>query len=386
MKQRTPRVNLWALVGLVVALSSLAGRAEAVPCAPEPTDMSVSFGTLITCDTTGAGDTDLFRFSASSGDRVLAEALLIAGTSYTPFIQVFAPDGTALGATWGPARLDLVVQQTGTFTVAVSALSGTASGQYSVMVSCLGGGCLPAPPPPPGPPPGENIACEPEPTDFFPGLGTRVTCDILPSADTDIYRFTGATGDRILAEAVLLGGTNFSPFIQLTAPDGTILGSTWGPARLDVVLPQSGTYSVVISSLSAAGNGTYAFTVSCLGGSCGPPPGQLPSMTLTLTGCTTCAPGNTYTVQAHLSNPASHSVTAEMKIGFRLPNGTPLNILGNKHLEVPVPAGVNTTFNLFSFPWFSGGPAGRWTIEATLSEPDLGLVYSRAVKTFTVTP
>lgn len=382
------RSKISAALSLALGLCFLAGDADAAVCAAEPTDMSVGYGTQITCDTSPADDSDLYRFSAVAGDRILAEAVFVSGiSSYHPFIQLIAPDGTILGSTWGPARLDLIVHQTGTFTAVVSSLSGVADGQYDFMVSCVAGSCLPAPPPPPAPPPGADIACEDEPTDFFPGFGTRVTCDISPADDTDIYRFSAGAGDRVLAEAVLLDGpANFHPHIELIAPDGTILGSTWGPARLDLPLPQAGTYTVVISALSASAPGQYAFTVSCLGGSCAPPPGQLPSITLSLTGCTTCHPGNQFTVQAHFSNPVSHSITGELKIGLRLPNGTTGNLLGNKHLEFPMPAGLDVTINLFSFPWPAGLPAGSWTIEATMLGPDLGDIYSRSVKTFTVAP
>jgi hypothetical protein len=377
-----------AAILLAVGLCLTAGNAAAAPCAPEPTDMSVALGNLITCDTSPAADTDIFRFSATAGNRVLAEALFVSGASnYTPFIQLVAPDGTLLGGTWGPARLEMIVPQTGTYSVVVSALSAAAVGQYSVMVSCVGGTCLPTPPPPPAPPPGANVPCETEPTDFFPGYGTRVLCDITPSADSDLYRFSGSIGDRVLAEAVFASGPgNFTPYIELIAPNGTVLGGTWGPARLEMSLPQSGTYTVVVSALSAAASGQYTFTVSCLGGSCAPPPGQLPSLTLNLTGCTTCAAGNQFTVQAHFSNPATHSITAELKIGLRLPDGTPGNLLGNKHIEFPVPASLNVTTNLFSFPWPAGLPAGSWTIEAAMLGVDLGETYSRSVKTFTVVP
>jgi hypothetical protein len=69
-----------------------------------------------------------------------------------------------------------------------------------------------------------------------------------------------------------------------------------------------------------------------------------------------------------------------------LPNGTQANILGNKHLEIPVPAGLNVTANLLSFPWPSGAASGTWTFEATMIGPDLGDTFSRQVKTFRVVP
>jgi hypothetical protein len=221
---------------------------------------------------------------------------------------------------------------------------------------------------------------------LFPGFGTRVACDTT-AGDADLYRFSGAAGDRILAEAVYLSGSSYTPYIELYAPDGALLGQTYGPAREQVVLPQSGVYTAVVHALSYATSGQYAFTVACTGGSCLPPPGVLPSLMITLTGCTTaCAAGIPFTVQGHFTNPASHAITAELKMGLRFPNGTQANILGNKHLEIPVPAGLNVTTNLLSFLWPAALPVGTWTFEVTLSGPDLGDTFSRQVKTFTVVP
>ena len=57
----------------VIALVTLPGIAfatvEGVPCSPEPTDMVISYGDLVTgtnCDISPAGDTDIFRFSGTA--------------------------------------------------------------------------------------------------------------------------------------------------------------------------------------------------------------------------------------------------------------------------------------------------------------------------------
>ena len=57
----------------LVGLGLLAGRAEAAPCTAEPTDMSVHYGDLISCDVNPATDTDFYRFSGrQAGIRILA--------------------------------------------------------------------------------------------------------------------------------------------------------------------------------------------------------------------------------------------------------------------------------------------------------------------------
>lgn len=113
---------------------------------------------------------------------------------------------------------------------------------------------------------------------------------------------------------------------------------------------------------------------------------SVPTVELTLTGCTDCQAGEQFTVQAHWTNVGSTNVPTEVKIGFRLPDGTPVNIVGNIHLVFAFPAGLDVTADLISFAWPSGQPAGTWTFEATLLGPSLGETSSRSVESFTVTP
>lgn len=226
--------------------------------------------------------------------------------------------------------------------------------------------------------------CEPEPTDMSVGYGEQITCGINPSNDTDIFRFSGNAGDRILAEALWVSGTGFAPRIQLIAPDGTDQISNAG--LIDITFVQTGAYTAIISDVGSNNVGEYAFTVSCTAGSCFQPPG-LPTLTLSLTGCTICQAGDPLTVQAHLTNPGSSTVSVEAKMGLRLPDGTTINLLGNRHLELALPAGFDLPFTLPDhFPIPGGWPAGTWSVEATLLGPDLGETFSREVKPFEVLP
>jgi hypothetical protein len=127
--------------------------------------------------------------------------------------------------------------------------------------------------------------------------------------------------------------------------------------------------------------GQYSLLVSCIVGDCGKP-----VLRLTLTGCTACQPGDQFTVEARWTNAASRNVRTEIKAGLMLPNGTRSNLLGNKHLEATLPAGLDFTGNLLSFAWPPGLTPGTWTFEGTLLDPDLGEIYSRDVNVFTVEP
>ena len=110
-----------------------------------------------------------------------------------------------------------------------------------------------------------------------------------------------------------------------------------------------------------------------------------PQLVLTLTGCTTCRMGDRLTVQAHVTNADTTTVQMEVKVGVRLPNGTPANLLG-EFLKVPLPGGLDTTVTVFDSPLPAGLPQGSWTFEGALLEPELGGTLSRSVVPFTVIP
>jgi hypothetical protein len=108
-----------------------------------------------------------------------------------------------------------------------------------------------------------------------------------------------------------------------------------------------------------------------------------PRINLTLTGCTQCHPGDVFSVRGRLTNPGA-SIPVELKLGVRLPDGTPLNRLLpiGQHLVVTLPAELDSTFPVYSFTWPAGAPAGAWRVEGTLLEPALGKTHSRDVKVF----
>jgi hypothetical protein len=359
------------------ALCLSSGRAEAAVCEAEPTDMSVDYGEQITCGIGPAvNDSDFYRFAGTAGGRILAEALHVSGSGFQPIIELIAPNGTVITTNY---TIDTVLPQTGTYTARVFENGNNAVGEYAFTVFCSAGCGLTPPPPPPG----SDVGCESEPTDMFPYFGTRVTCEVSPALDTDLYRFAANAGDRVLAEAVWLSGAGFQPIVRLIAPDGALLTTDY---TIDMQLPQTGIYTALVFENGYNATGTYAFTVSCTAGKCLSPLAS-PSVSFTLTGCSTlCQVGDLFTVSAHWRNPGATPVKAELKIGFRSPNGTTTNSLGNKHYEFTFPAGFNVTANLMSIPWPAGQPAGQWSIEAVLLAPDLGETYAREVDFFTVAP
>ena len=84
----------------------------------------------------------------------------------------------------------------------------------------------------------------------------------------DEWTFTAAQGDAVSLSVgeVLAGGLDpgFVPWIRLRAPNGTQLGSNWGNlvAHIDVTVPLSGTYSVVIGSADSGNDATGSYRIT----------------------------------------------------------------------------------------------------------------------------
>jgi hypothetical protein len=110
-----------------------------------------------------------------------------------------------------------------------------------------------------------------------------------------------------------------------------------------------------------------------------------PALLLTLAGCTACRAGDRLVVQARTTNGDTVAHVVEVKVGLRLPDGTPVNLLGT-HLELPFSAGQDTTAPLIDIALPAGLPPGRGTVEGRLLELALGVLLWRSVHPFEVLP
>jgi hypothetical protein len=355
--------RLALFVGVMLFLGvprAVHAQVEGVACSPEPTDMSIAYGDVILCDIGTVGDTDTFRFFGSAGESILIAASVLS-SNVQMCIDVTKPDGSHVSQCGGPAAFQFQVSlaQSGTHSIVVSGSAGTTGG-YALVLDRL---------------------VPPSPTAQPMVYGDIVTGAIDPAIDRDMFSFNGRAGDSIsIVVASVSGGT---ACFELVSPSDTAATSC---NKLDVTLTQTGPYAIDVFEAGAFGTGQYRVTLLCNLGPCvatGPP-----SVVLTLTGCTICHPGNTFTVQGVLKNPGPAGVSIELKLGLRLPDGSPVSLLGTsgEHLVVPLPAALDSPLTLMSIPWPSGLPAGTWSVEATVLEVALGKAYSRDVKTFQAGP
>jgi hypothetical protein len=118
---------------------------EGMPCNPEPTDMNIAYGDLITCSIDQAGDSDTFRFFGTTGEVIVLQGTVQSGP-IRPCIELIAPDNSREVAcsSSGIHRIDTTLNQTGTFTILLRDYSSS-YGEYALALQCLIG-CVVLPP------------------------------------------------------------------------------------------------------------------------------------------------------------------------------------------------------------------------------------------------
>lgn len=97
-----------------------------------------------------------------------------------------------------------------------------------------------------------------------------------------------------------------------------------------------------------------------------------------------CRPGDAVTALVTVSNTGLMGFPVEVKGGVKLPDGTPLNLLGDRHIEVPIPPGVTGPLPILEVVIPPEAPPGEYTAEGALLSPALGRELSRSQVNFTV--
>ena len=116
----------------------------------------------------------------------------------------------------------------------------------------------------------ESIPCGAEPTNMAIDYGDVISCAIDPVGDTDIYRFNGATGEFITILVSRAGSDFVDPCVELTTPDNstTVECDLSSDNRIDTVLNQTGTFSILVSDWNNHGVGDYTISLQCISGDC----------------------------------------------------------------------------------------------------------------------
>ncbi|MDB6021378.1 MAG: hypothetical protein JWQ04_1235, partial [Pedosphaera sp.] len=191
------------------------------------------------------GDLQMWSTAANAGDNIV---LRLGTVGFFGNLRLYGPDGALLktAASGTDAELDFTPTNSGTFTALVSSYSSGGTGTYVL-----------------------HLAQFPEaftvPAGDEGGHLTGVTryLGTINLADLDMWTLTACTGDSI---NFVLSPTNFTGNLDLYGSKGVLLktAASSTAAVINYTATNCGTFTLLVSSYSSGGSGTYGLTASNL--------------------------------------------------------------------------------------------------------------------------
>lgn len=196
------------------------------------------------------GDLDVYRFSASAGDRLIARVGEAASApDIRPRLRLYGPNGELLAneAGFEEAEITATATNSGAFLLIVSAGLAGGNGGYALSLARTAG---------------EVVVSEGD--EGGPILNGQLAGGNLVFGDLDLWNFTARSGDRIIVRA----GENqlirdIRPRVRLYGPDGALLASdqAFDDAEITATAPTSGSFLIVVSSAQDGGSGSYRLSL-----------------------------------------------------------------------------------------------------------------------------
>src|ERR1019366_2106598 len=195
--------------------------------------------------TNSLGGLDMWSFTANAGNNIV---LRLGTTNFDGNLNLYGPNGALLKtAAFGTdAELDLTATNSGTFTALVSSYASGGTGTYVLHLARFPGAFIV--------PAGEQGG---------PMTNGATYVGTINRADEDLWAFTACTGDPI---NLWLSPTNFIGNLNLYGPSGALLKTAASAtlAAITYTATNCGTFTVLVSSYSSGGTGTYGLTANGL--------------------------------------------------------------------------------------------------------------------------
>lgn len=194
-----------------------------------------------------AGQSRTYTFEANALDSVCV-LLSECGGDFFPKVELRSPGGTLLKSAEGVISASLkavVLYQTGTYTLTVSDINGTAGGAYGLTLIRH---------------PGLNTSAGD--ADGGPISSGQTKHGTLGCADLDAFSFSADAGDTVNIQLSECSG-EFFPEVQLHGPGGTVLAGVTGTIQATISaqkLTLSGIYTIVVRDSRGTMDGIYALT------------------------------------------------------------------------------------------------------------------------------
>jgi len=323
--------------------------------------MAITYNDYVTCQLDTTGEIAFYRFAGTSGERFMI--LVSASNNTGPCWALYNPTGTLAKQVcpWGAyvAADEVTLAETGTFTIRVFDNGHNNVWTYAIYLERM------------------NPPISPTMISFGQKLtGKRID----PAPESDQYAFTGTAGDSIAIQ--MDASDNTGPVAGVYKPNGDLLQQVapWGGyvARMELVLPATGTYLIRASDNGRNTTFDYSLFLQCLG-ACTGVSVAIPTNELTLTGCTTCNVGGTFSAKLTTSNVPGK--TTELKLGFYFPDNTQ-HAAGEPHLELP--PGFTFDGEFLRLPITASHPKGNYRVCARILEIAAGDILAASCQSFVV--
>jgi hypothetical protein len=191
--------------------------------------------------TNALGDLDMWSFSARAGDNIV---LRLGTVGYLGTLSLYGPNGALLktAASGTDAELDFTATNSGTFTALVSAYSSGGVGTYVLHLAQF-----------------PEAFIVPAGDQGGPMTNGATYVGAITLGDLDLWAFTACAGDFI---NLRLSPTNFIGNLDLYGPTGALLktAASAGLAVIGYTATNCGAFTVLVSSSSSGGTGTYGLT------------------------------------------------------------------------------------------------------------------------------
>ena len=241
-------------------------------------------------------DFDLWSFDAAQGDAIV---LRLGVTNFHGQCLLYGPTGSYITSSGGGSDVGIrhVAATGGTFSVLVSSYFGGGTGFYRFNLAKIPGAFATAM--------GDQGGIMNGSTDYF---GT------IELADIDMWSFVAKSGELI---DVGLETTNFTGYLELYNPDGTLVNSrNGGDISIATTASHGGTFTVLVSSYFSGGSGSYRLTANNLTGKAMfNPPTRLGTTDLILEGSEGPA-GALFTLLTHTNVAAPKSLWTPVRTNY----------------------------------------------------------------------
>jgi hypothetical protein len=185
----------------------------------------------------------VYTFSALANDVVTIRTRKTSGGSFDPYMELYNPSGIWIGGR--SSQIDMTLAVTGTYKILLGDAYNTYGGDYVLTWERMNNPCNAV-----------TISC-----------GQVLSGSVSVAGEIDAYKFTGSIGDVVTIRVSNTGGY-LIPHAELYDPSGVRIVGTYPYYQIDVTLPVTGTYTILVRDTNNLYTGDYVLTWQRLNNPC----------------------------------------------------------------------------------------------------------------------